>query len=299
MQYIDLFAGLGGVTSAMVKFGMTGVSVEVNPKEYGTSRKYQRSHHLNFPNSKFVLDTVQSWQKQGYPNSPKDTFILHGSLPCQSFSEANKGKDKGESELDIELAVCMAKTILEKAPKYWTLEQVPSFAKSESWAIAKKLLTPYYHGVGQIIKLKDYGIPQDRVRLFGMYSLKNLPLLQLPPKQPTTGWGSCGDFPTGSLLLHPYKKKDLNLARTTDRPFNTILRSHFTDGANYRPRVYRYLHEGIEYDIPMAAIAKAQGFFDDFILPSMPRVAGAGLGNAFCPKFYLAFLEENFSPHES
>ncbi|MBM4345928.1 MAG: DNA cytosine methyltransferase, partial [Deltaproteobacteria bacterium] len=89
---------------------------------------------------------------------------LHASPVCKSFSKAKA--NAAELPLDIETAKATARAIREAKPRYFTLENVPEYAKSEAVRLIVGELDKqgYKHDVA-VYDSADYGAPTHRKRL--------------------------------------------------------------------------------------------------------------------------------------
>lgn len=316
---VDFFAGLGGVSSGWKESGLINplLSVEFNPAFPGLSSAYQNVHKNNFPDGKFLKILIQNWVKLGFPGLARnEIFIAHGSPPCQNFSQATRGMANRpiESELDFICADAYATFLLAFLPSYFTLEQVPEYQKSISFEAFYKRVSLFYNIQIYRINLMHFGIPQDRVRLFVVGNRFHKQALSLPTYKQHQGWFSTlqglslqsttlttkqqriAQAKGHKILLLPRVGKcDFKTAKMHYEPYPTLLRSYFTDQNNsnrYEP--FSCLVNGLPYRVPLRALARGQGFFDSFVLPSQPVIAGSGIGNAFSPKFIHDFIIENF-----
>lgn len=313
IQAIDLFSGVGGVTSALQKAGLRSLSVEKDPRNIGLSTLFRSAHKINFPENQFSLSTVQEFVSHKSDQVGEGIEIIHGSPPCGHYTAGTRGMGESrpvEDSGDIEAAIAFNALVRKVKPKYFTLEQVPEYVNSSAYSQFRGGLEDHYDISEQKVRMTDYGIPQSRVRLFTFGWLKGLKPLELPPKSPHKGWYSTlqwtlpkeAKYPAKAaewtirepLLLLPNKGVDFYNCKIQEEPYPTILRSHFVDQrGNYRSTSFKFVKQGKCYLVPLRAIASGQGFFDDFIFPPLEVVAGQGIGNAFCPRFYYQFLRHN------
>jgi DNA (cytosine-5)-methyltransferase 1 len=100
-----------------------------------------------------------------------DFDLFTYSSPCQDFSQAGKqqGGTKGSGTRSSLLWEC-EKAIINKRPKYLLMENVPALVSSKfiklfnAW---QKTLEGYgYRNFGKVLNAKDYGVPQNRERIF-------------------------------------------------------------------------------------------------------------------------------------
>ena len=166
IRYIDLFAGIGGIRlgliQALEKLGIESkcvLSSEIDEKA-------RETYQLNF-------GEVPQGDICKILDIPDFDFLLAG-FPCQPFSYAGKrmgfGDTRGTLFFEIE-------RILEKyKPKAFLLENVRGLYthdKGRTFMTIKQKLTDLGYGVTDLLlNSSDYGVPQNRVRLYilGIYN---------------------------------------------------------------------------------------------------------------------------------
>jgi DNA (cytosine-5)-methyltransferase 1 len=112
--------------------------------------------------------------------------VLHASPPCPNFSAAKVGG--AETALDIALAVKVAEFVTVLEPRVFTLENVPAYRHSKSWAFIQYTLYKlgYWLHV-DVLNAADFGVPQTRRRLV-VRAVRGGFVPHLPPKTPWRGW---------------------------------------------------------------------------------------------------------------
>lgn len=94
--------------------------------------------------------------------------LFMGGSPCQSFSMM--GKRGGLNDTRGTLFYEYARLVKEIGPKVFIYENVPgmlSIDGGQTWAIIKNIFCSLGYAINeQILNSKDYGMPQDRRRLF-------------------------------------------------------------------------------------------------------------------------------------
>lgn len=94
--------------------------------------------------------------------------LLIGGSPCQSFSVA--GKRKGLEEARGTLFYDYARLVNEIKPKVFIYENVPGMLnhdKGKTWAIISEIFDDLgYQWTHWVLNAKDYGLPQNRRRIF-------------------------------------------------------------------------------------------------------------------------------------
>lgn len=163
MKFIDLFAGIGGI-----RFGFEGFGECVFSSEWD---KYaQMTYEANF-NDKPAGDITQINEKD-IPNFD----ILLAGFPCQPFSMA--GLKKGFEDTRGTLFFHIAKIIDYHKPKIVFLENVKalkSHDKGKTYQVIENTLQNLGYNVHtKIINARDFGVPQNRERIYIIGFLENL-----------------------------------------------------------------------------------------------------------------------------
>lgn len=166
IKVFEGFAGYGGASFGLKKSGLkykvVGFS-EIDPSA-------KRILHENFPKIK-DYDNIITINEE-LENNPKylpDFDMFTGGFPCQPFSTA--GKQLGENDLHGRgtLIYEILKLCQVKKPKYIFLENVRGFKASKFkhlWDEFEKGLGGEYQFRMEVLNTKDYGIPQNRERLW-------------------------------------------------------------------------------------------------------------------------------------
>lgn len=156
--FIDLFAGIGGFRIAFQNLGGQCVfSSEID--------KYAcQSYAHNFGDIPF--GDITKISEKDIP----DHDILTGGFPCQAFSIA--GKRGGFNDTRGTLFFEVARIIKEKQPKAFFLENVKGLVNHRQGQTLQVILNTLREDLGyivpepQIINAKDFGVPQNRERIF-------------------------------------------------------------------------------------------------------------------------------------
>jgi len=159
-KFIDLFAGIGGFRLAFQNLGGQCVfSSEID-------QSAQKTYAANFGETPYGDITLEETK-----NAIPDNFdILCGGFPCQAFSIA--GKRSGFEDTRGTLFFDVADIIKRKQPKAFFLENVKGLMNHDKGNTLKTILNVlredlgYYVPEPQIINAKDFGVPQNRERIF-------------------------------------------------------------------------------------------------------------------------------------
>ena len=159
-KFIDLFAGIGGFRIAMQNLGGKCVFTSEWDKEA------QRTYKANFGEVPFG-DITKEQTKMFIP----DGFdVLCAGFPCQAFSIA--GKRGGFEDTRGTLFFDVAEIIKSKQPKAFFLENVKGLRNHDRGKTLETILNVLRNDLGyfvpepQILNAKDFGVPQNRERIF-------------------------------------------------------------------------------------------------------------------------------------
>ena len=163
---IDLFSGAGGLASG---FGARGFCVRAaNDFDKDAAATFK----LNHPDTEFVPGQIQSIDSQdlldaaGLRKGELDALI--GGPPCQAFSVYNhqRGMHDERSGLFREYV----RIVEDLMPRFILMENVTGITSIENGRAVEEIRASLgalkYHVETRILKSEQYGIPQERRRLF-------------------------------------------------------------------------------------------------------------------------------------
>lgn len=158
--FIDLFAGIGGFRIAMQSLGGNCVFTS----EW--DEKSQLTYRANFGDYPFG-DITKEVTKKHIPNN---FDVLCAGFPCQAFSIA--GKRGGFEDTRGTLFFEVAEIIRSKRPKAIFLENVKGLKNHGQGKTLATILNVLQNDLGyfvpepQILNAKNFGVPQNRERIF-------------------------------------------------------------------------------------------------------------------------------------
>ena len=174
IKFIDLFAGIGGFREGLERNGFECAGwVEVD--------KFKQQAY------KAVHDTEGEWHKDDITTIRAEELpkadIYTGGFPCQSFSIA--GNRGGFEDTRGTLFFEIARLAKERKPKYLLFENVRgllSHDEGKTFAtILKTLWEIGYNAQWQVLNSKNFGVPQNRERIFIVGYLRGEPRPKIFP----------------------------------------------------------------------------------------------------------------------
>lgn len=178
LKILELFGGIGACSKALERIG-----IDYEIADYVEIDKYAVKSFNAIHNTNFEPQDITKWDKD-----IEVDLIMHGS-PCQDFSLA--GLQAGGDEGSGTRSSLMYETlrIVEKLkPKYVIWENVKNMISKKHVHNFNKYIDRMeqlnYHSFYQVLNSKDYGIPQNRERVFTISIRKDLGQnFVFPPKQ--------------------------------------------------------------------------------------------------------------------
>lgn len=168
MKVLELFGGIGACSKALTRLG-----IDFEIADYVEIDKYAVKSFNAIHNTNFEPQDICEWNKD-----IEVDLIMHGS-PCQSFSIAGRGEggdiDSGTKSSLMWETIRIVKKL---KPKYVIWENVKNLLSKKhihnfnSYLDTMEQLgyTNYY----QVLNAKDYGIPQNRERVFTISIRKDI-----------------------------------------------------------------------------------------------------------------------------
>lgn len=156
-KMIDLFAGIGGTRLGFYLTGKTSVVFSSEIDKFAV-----KTYRANF--GEMPCGDITKVDAKDIP----DHDILVGGFPCQAFSQA--GKKLGFEDTRGTLFFEIARIINEKRPKAFLLENVKnskSHDRGKTYKVIEKTLHDMNYDVQTLLfKAKDFGVPQNRERVY-------------------------------------------------------------------------------------------------------------------------------------
>jgi DNA (cytosine-5)-methyltransferase 1 len=242
---IDLFAGAGGMSLGFEQAGFDIVAaVEIDPIHCAT-------HEYNFPRTTTICASVVNLTGDEIRRRAKvtsqDIDVVFGGAPCQGFSLMGK---RIFDDPRNQLIFHYVRLVKELNPKYCVFENVKGLTLGQHAQFLQELiatlgehgyhvLTPY-----QVLNAADYGVPQNRRRLFLIGIRQGLPLPHYPAPSPerVTVWEAIGDLPNSDLFEALHTTDVVSATWETASSYARRLRGLARDPDNYSYRRNFELH---------------------------------------------------------
>lgn len=180
MNFIDLFAGCGGLSEGFYKEGFNALAhVEINPTACRTLRT--RMKHYGYENADDAVlemditrdDVIDEIEKVV---NKKNVDIIIGGPPCQAYSSLGRAKDENAMQNDPRnfLFESYVKVLNYYKPKFFVFENVTGILTAK--INGKHIIERIIKALGENYKVKfdpkmivlnsaNYGVPQIRKRV--------------------------------------------------------------------------------------------------------------------------------------
>lgn len=160
LKVLELFAGIGACSKALERLGIKHKIIDAVEIDKYAIQSFNAIHGTNF-----YPQDITKWDK----NIEAD-LIMHGS-PCQDFSSAGLGRGGDEgSGTRSSLMYESLRLINKLKPKYVIWENVPNILSAKHKhnfdAYIERMEEFGYSNHYAILNAKDFGVPQNRKRVY-------------------------------------------------------------------------------------------------------------------------------------
>lgn len=169
IKVLELFAGIGACSEALTNLGIEHEIVDAVEIDKYAVQSFNAIHGTNFE-----VQDITEWDKD-----IECDLIMHGS-PCQDFSVAGLGAggDKGSGTRSSLMYETLR--IVEKLkPQYVIWENVKNLISKKHYhnfeAYIRAMDNLGYESQYQVLNAKNYGVPQNRERVFTVSIRKDTP----------------------------------------------------------------------------------------------------------------------------
>ena len=178
-KFIDLFAGIGGFRLALQNLGGKCVFSSEWDKD---AKKTYKANFGETPFGDITKETTKSF-------IPDNFDVLCAGFPCQAFSIA--GKRGGFEDTRGTLFFFFVEIIKRKQHKAFFLENVKGLRNHDKGKTLQTILNvlrndlDYFVPEPQIVNAKDFGVPQNRERIYIVGFHKDTKITQFTYPKPT------------------------------------------------------------------------------------------------------------------
>ena len=159
MKIISLFSGCGGLDLGFERAGFDiPIANEYDPTIWET-------YKINHPSTKLIEGDIRNIQESDFPD---DIDGIIGGPPCQSWSEA--GSLRGINDSRGKLFYDYIRILKSKQPKFFLAENVSGMLANRHSEAVRNIIEMFkecgYDLTVSLVNAKDYGVPQERRRVF-------------------------------------------------------------------------------------------------------------------------------------
>ena len=167
MKVISLFSGCGGLDLGFEKAGFEiPVANEFDPTIYETFK-------VNHPRTRLIEGDIRKISEEDFPS---DVDGIIGGPPCQSWSEA--GALRGIEDQRGQLFFDYIRVLRKAQPKFFLAENVSGMLANRHSDAVKNIISLFdksnYDVTLTMVNAKDYGVAQERKRVFYIGFRKDL-----------------------------------------------------------------------------------------------------------------------------
>lgn len=159
MKVLELFAGLGACSKALERLGIEHEIVDAVEIDKYAIASFNAIHGTNFG-----TQDITEWDKD------VEVDLICGGFPCQDISVAGKQAGIVEGKTRSGLMYEMMRIISKLKPKYVIAENVKNILADKHRPQLEEYLcflsNNGYLVTMDVLNTKDYGIPQNRERIY-------------------------------------------------------------------------------------------------------------------------------------
>ena len=167
MNVISLFSGCGGLDFG---FERAGFNIPI-ANEF--DKTIWETFEINHPDTKLIKGDIRNIKEEDFPDNI-DGII--GGPPCQSWSEA--GALRGIEDARGQLFYEYIRILKDKQPKFFLAENVSGMLANRHSEAVKNIVSMFeecgYDVSITLVNAKDYGVAQERKRVFYIGFRKDL-----------------------------------------------------------------------------------------------------------------------------
>ena len=187
---LDVFAGVGGLALGFEQAGFDiAAALEIDPVHAAT-------HAFNFPRCRTLCadaTQIRGTDIRSHLHAPVDVVV--GGAPCQGFSMIGK---RALDDPRNQLVKHFLRLVVELEPAVFVLENVRGLTLGKHRQLLDELAAEFQEAgyavtlPWQVLNARDYGVPQDRQRLF-LLGARSATAPRYPLPGPSCPSPTCGD----------------------------------------------------------------------------------------------------------
>jgi len=158
MKVVSFFAGAGGLDLGFENIGFDVIWANEYDKDIWQT--FEKNHKNTFLDRRSITDIPS--------NEVPDCDGIIGGPPCQSWSEA--GSKRGIADKRGQLFYEFMRILADKKPKFFLAENVSGMlspAHRDALSNIKQMFTDIGYNLSfELLNVSNYGVPQDRKRVF-------------------------------------------------------------------------------------------------------------------------------------
>ncbi len=270
LSIVDLFVGGGGLSEGFKQAGFTVLAA--NDFDADSANTFK----LNNPDVPFLPGPIQKIRTADVLDAGRiqkyQLDVLIGGPPCQAFSVYNhkRGMHDDRSGLFREYI----RIVEAMMPRFVVMENVTGMSSVERGKAVKEIYSSLeklgYHVEHRVLKAEEFGVPQQRRRIFFIgsrdgtninwpkptHGTSAVPLFDLNLKPVVTVWDAIGDLPELQILegleIVDYTRDPISNYQSELRRNATMLFNHVAPGlAQINIERMKYIPQGGSWrDIP-------------------------------------------------
>ena len=299
-KYIDLFAGIGGFHLAMTSY--KAKCVFASEWDNFASQVYENNFGIK------PWGDITKIKEEDIPEHD----ILCAGFPCQAFSIS--GQQKGFADTRGTLFFDIARIVKYHSPKILLLENVKNLEKHDKGKTLNVIVTTInnlgYDINYKVLNASDYGLPQNRERIFIVCFRRDLNIKDFQFPQPTKKLVSLNDILEENPKAKEIKRTDINIYKSFEPNKNTSgelelpnkpIQIGIVNKGGQGERIYSpyghactlsaygggagaktgiYYVDGVLRKLSPRECARAQGFPDSFLIDKSSGQAYKQFGNS-------------------
>ncbi|MFZ2577377.1 MAG: DNA cytosine methyltransferase [Lactococcus hircilactis] len=249
-RVLDLFCGCGGLSSG---FEQEGFKIVAGVDSWKDALNTFEKNHLE--SLAIELDLGDFTPRQIEEKAGKDFDVIIGGPPCQGFSISGK---RNPDDPRNKLYQGFVSAVEYFRPNIFLMENVPNLLAMANGRVKDTIIEEFsalgYNVQYQTLLASDYGVPQNRKRVFFVGTKKDIKKFTYPIKtistSPVTSFEAISDLPENSLengapyLVDPQSEYQKIIRKSSLGIYNHEITAHteqtqriialVPDGGNYK-----------------------------------------------------------------